>query len=488
MTTIESTPTAAPANSGGVSTNDVAAVATTYAFQRAAFAHAPNPSPAERREHLSRLIALVMENQGEIAEAISRDFLYRTPRETRALEFVPSILNLKHSRAHLAAWMKREKKAGNKWTNPGTAHVEWQPLGVVGVIVPWNYPLYLALGPLTSALAAGNRVIIKMSEATPHFGSLFQQLIAERFDRSHVAVLNGDVDVAKAVASLPLDHLLFTGSTAVGRSVMKAAAENLTPVTLELGGKSPAIVGAGMAVETAAARIAYGKFLNAGQTCVAPDYALVPADRVEAFVAALGKTFTRLYPAGALGADFTRIIDERHSKRLAGLIDDARSKGARILSLDATASDAATHVVTPTLVLDPTDDMLVMKEEIFGPILPIVTYETLDEAIRFVNARPRPLALYLFDRDGESIKHVLSSTISGGAAVNETIFHLLQDNLPFGGIGPSGMGAYHGKDGFATFSHKKGVFVQSNLLRGATLLEPPYSKISDFVVDLMLRF
>jgi coniferyl-aldehyde dehydrogenase len=355
---------------------------------------------------------------------------------------------------------------------------------VVGIIVPWNYPLFLAVGPMIGALAAGNRVMLKLSESTPATGELLKRLFARVFPEDLVAVVLGEAEVGMAFSSLPFDHLLFTGSTSVGRHVMRAAAENLTPVTLELGGKSPAIVSADVPLKDAAERIAFGKTLNAGQTCVAPDYALVPHDRVEGFVEAYTQTVRAFYPTLADNPDYTAIINERQLARLNDYLEDARSKGARVISL---FEQGQGRRLPFSLLLDVSDEMSVMQDEIFGPLLPIVPYTDLAEALAYINHRPRPLALYYFGYDKGEQKRVLEQTHSGGVCLNDTLLHVAQDDLPFGGVGPSGMGHYHGREGFMTFSKAKGVFIKQRF-NAARLIYPPYGKaILRWVYKLFIR-
>jgi acyl-CoA reductase-like NAD-dependent aldehyde dehydrogenase len=460
---------------------------SAFAAQREAFAGSPFPDAATRDRRLGALERLLRENADAIAAAIARDFGHRPHQETRLLELFPSLEAVKHARRHLRRWMKPQRRAVSLWFLPGRAQVVVQPLGVVGIIVPWNYPVYLAVGPLVGALAAGNRVLVKMSELAPATGALFADLVARRFAADEVRVVNGDAEVARAFAALPFDHLLFTGSTAVGRAVMRAAADNLTPVTLELGGKSPAIVGPEYPVAAAAERILVGKCLNAGQTCIAPDYALVPAGRVEDFVAAARRTVAACYPDPLRSSDYAAIVNDRHFARLAGCLDEARARGAEIVALAPGAlPDAATRRFPPTLVLGCPDDCRLMREEIFGPILPVVPYRGLDGALAYVNARPRPLALYYFDRDARRIDRVLTETVAGGVTINDTILHVAQENLPFGGVGPSGMGEYHGRAGFEAFSKRKAVFRQARL-NTIGLFKPPYGKRFERLVDLLLR-
>jgi acyl-CoA reductase-like NAD-dependent aldehyde dehydrogenase len=441
----------------------------------------------DRLVALERLRHLLREHGEEIAQAIHRDFSGRALQETRLLELFPALEAVAHARRNLRKWMKPRRAATNFWFRPGRSCVVYQPLGVVGIVVPWNYPLYLAVGPAVSAIAAGNRVMIKMSESAPATGALLAELAARYFPPEVLVVVNGGPEVAREFTALPFDHLLFTGSTEVGRHVMRAAAANLTPVTLELGGKSPAIVGRGMDVAEAAGRILFAKCLNAGQTCVAPDYVLVPEERLEAFASAASQAVARLYPRLGDNPDYTAIIDARHRKRLADWREEARARGARVTEINPAGEElAGSPTVAPTLIVGAPDDTRVMREEIFGPLLPLVPYRTTDEAIAYVNARPRPLALYVFDHDGKAVDAVLARTISGGVSVNEAILHLAQDDLPFGGVGPSGMGEYHGRAGFETFSKRKAVFFQSRL-NGLKLFRPPYGKRFDRLLALLLR-
>jgi acyl-CoA reductase-like NAD-dependent aldehyde dehydrogenase len=465
----------------------LAALDEAFARQREAAARDPYPDAAARERRLAALERLLRDNAAAFAEAVARDFGHRSHHETRLLELFPSLEGVKHARRSLRRWLKPERRPVSLWFQPGRARVIAQPLGVVGIVVPWNYPLYLAAGPLAGALAAGNRAMVKMSELAPATGALFARLVAAAFDPDEVCVVNGDADVARAFVALPFDHLLFTGSTAVGRAVMRAAAENLTPVTLELGGKSPAIVADGYPLEAAAERIAIGKWMNAGQTCIAPDYALVPAAEVDAFVAAARRAVGECWPDPMRSPDYTAIVDARHFARLTGWLDEARARGARIDVLaDGAAADPSTRRIPPTIVRGAPDDCRLMREEIFGPILPVVPYGELDEAIGYVNARPRPLALYYFDRDEGRIERVLTHTVAGGVTINDTILHIAQDELPFGGVGPSGMGEYHGRAGFDSFSKRKSVFRQARF-NAMGLFKPPYGRRFERLVDFLLR-
>ncbi len=446
------------------------------------------PDAATRRARLAKLAVLLRENMTEIADAISADFSHRSTHETQLLEIFPALSAIKHARAHLGGWMRVKRSLASMWFLPAYNELRPQPLGVVGIIVPWNYPILLAVGPLVAALAAGNRAFVKMSEFTPLTGALFARLVTRYFTDNEIAVINGEADVARAFAALPLDHLLFTGSTAVGKHVMRSAADNLTPVTLELGGKSPAIVGADADVAGAAAQIMFGKCLNAGQTCIAPDYVLLPRGAENEFIAAAKAVVARQYPSIGTNPDYTAIVSPRHVARLNGYLDEAGARGATVTPLvDLTGSSMhGTQKLAPTIVTNADNDCRLMHEEIFGPILPLVNYDTLDEAIKYVNARPRPLALYYFGHDGNDIKHVLDHTIAGGVSINETIMHISQEDLPFGGVGPSGMGAYHGKFGFDTFSKLKPVFRQSRF-NGLFLFKPPYGKRFKALINLLMK-
>ena len=476
-------------NDGGAvsSTAHAASLQDLYVRQRAARDSRPGLDRRERMQALESLERLLLDNAQELARVVDDDFRGRSSAETRMLEIFPSLEAVRHARRNLGGWMKPRRARTNLWFLPGRSRVLMQPLGMVGVVVPWNYPIYLAVGPLAAALAAGNRVLVKMSESAPATGALLERLVAERFSADVLAIVNGGPDVARAFVSLPFDHLLFTGSTPVGREVMRAAADNLTPVTLELGGKSPAIVGRGIAIAEAADRIVYGKCLNGGQTCIAPDYALVPEEHVAAFVEAARASITRLYPRLADNSDYTAIVSARHRQRLSGYLDEARSRGATLIEVNPAGEDfSASPKLPPTIVLGAPPDTRPMQDEIFGPILPVVPYRTLDEAIGYVNARPRPLALYVFDHDRAAIDRVLAETVSGGVSVNETILHIAQDDLPFGGVGASGMGEYHGRAGFDTFSKKKSVFFQSRL-NGVKLFRPPYGPRFEALVRLLVR-
>jgi coniferyl-aldehyde dehydrogenase len=443
----------------------------------------PPSGAAERKAQLRRLRDVVTVRRGEFAQAIAYDFGWRSHDETLLAEVLPTLGVIKDALAHLERWMAPERRPRSLNFIPAQNRVYWQPKGVVLIIAPWNYPMQLAVTPLAAAIAAGNRVILKPSEFAPATAQLLKRYIEEALGPDRVTVATGGVEMAEALCRLPFDHILFTGSTAVGKLVMRAAADNLTPVTLELGGKSPAIVHGDFDHEVAVQRIVRGKLLNAGQTCIAPDYALVRSDRVDDFVRLYRETTARFYPRLIDNRDYTSIINERHYLRLADMLTDARAKGARVVTIDPagelrpdTVGAPDVRKMLPALVIDPAPQLAVMREEIFGPVLPVVPYDSLENALTFVNARPRPLALYYFDHDRNRVGQVLRETVSGGASINDTVLHFAQDGLPFGGVGESGMGSYHGYEGFRTFSHAKGVFWQSRWT-ATDLLVPPYGDL-----------
>ncbi|MHC8378412.1 coniferyl aldehyde dehydrogenase [Pseudomonas sp. MDT1-16] len=446
-------------------------------LQRRAVLEQGTPDLKLRLDRLDRLSAALHGNRNQLAEAISHDFGNRARATSLLLDVLALLGSIAHNRANLHEWMKPDVQPDP--VPGGQARVEFQPKGVIGVVSPWNVPVQLAIGPIIGILGAGNRALLKPSELTPVTAQALKELISGAFDESELAVVTGGAAVGAAFTALAFDHLLFTGSTAVGKHVARAAAENLVPLTLELGGKSPAIVGTTVNLEQATSRILTAKMLNCGQVCVSPDYVLVPQDKRDAFIEIASQTIGRLFPIQHGNPDYTTIVNERHFSRLNGLIEDAKAKGAKVLPLIAAGEapvDPATRRISPTLVLDTTPDMQIMKEEIFGPLLPVIAYSSIDDAIDYVNARPRPLALYYFGQDEAQEQRVLSETISGGVTVNDCISHLTDENLPFGGVGESGMGHYHGGIyGFRTFSHAKAIYRQADVLPMAELLSPPFN-------------
>ena len=457
-----------------------------FQLQCAAFEAQPFPDIGVRKDRLKRLLALTEQHEADICAAIDADFSGRSAHETRLAELFVVRAGIRHALSHLKGWMRERRVATTLPFLPGRNRLVPQPLGVVGIVSPWNYPFQLAVAPVTAALAAGNRVLIKPSELTPAFSALLAKLVAEHFAPDELSVITGDAEMGKAFVSMPFDHLLFTGSTSVGRQVAIAAAANLTPVTLELGGKSPAIFDPSCDLDAATASIAYGKLLNAGQTCIAPDYLLVPKGQAGTVAAKLATAIARLYPTLRDNPDYTAIISDRHHQRLRDMVAEARDAGADVTEINPGGEElgATSRKLLPTLVRNASANLRLMREEIFGPVLPIVEYAGIDEAIDHVNGADRPLALYWFGRDSGNRRRILHETVAGGVTINDCMLHLVQENQPFGGVGASGMGAYHGEWGFRTFSKEKPVFLQSRLSAGS-LLRPPYGKTFERIFGLL---
>jgi len=440
-------------------------------------------SAARRRDRLERAIDLLKTHQDRLVAAMRDDFGHRSEHQSLFTDVAGSIGPLRHAQANLAKWMKPEKRRVGPFPLNllgAKARVEYQPLGVVGVISPWNFPVNLTFTPLAGILAAGNRCMIKPSEFTPATSALMAEIFPTAFDELEIAVVTGGPQTGADFAGLPFDHLLFTGATSIARHVMRAASDNLVPVTLELGGKSPVVVGRSADIQKTADAIMMGKTMNAGQICLAPDYVLVPEEKVDAFVESAARSVEKMYPTLLDNPDYTSVINERHYQRLAGYLDDAKQKGARVVEINPAGEDFRQqphHKIPPTLVLDPSDDMAIMQDEIFGPLLPVKGYQDVRETIDYVNHKPRPLGLYYFGQDRGEEERVLTHTTSGGVTVNDVVMHVAQEDLPFGGVGPSGMGAYHGHDGFRTFSHAKAIFTQSRIDVAALAgLKPPYGE------------
>jgi len=448
------------------------------------------PSLELRSDRLDRVVSMVTKYKSEIISALQDDFGNRDPVMSAATEVDSVIGPMMHAKKNLKKWMKTEKRKaaiaplGSALSLLGAkAEIRYQPKGVVGAISPWNFPLNLALAPLAGILSAGNRVMLKPSELTPASSDLTKLMIEEYFDESEIGVFIGDPEVGAAFSGLAFDHLIFTGGTAIAKHVMKAASENLVPLTLELGGKSPVVVGKSSKIKETATRVMQGKTMNAGQICLAPDYALVPEESVNEFVQATVDVTSEMYPAMKDNDDFTSIINQRHYDRIQGYISDAKEKGAEVVEINPSNEDFSQqphHKIPPTIILNPTEDMQVMQEEIFGPVLPVKTYKDVSETVDYINSKDRPLGLYYFGEDTKEKDFVLDNTTSGGVTVNDVISHITMEDLPFGGVGPSGMGSYHGYDGFKEFSHAKSVYKQSwlNLNKVAGLV-PPYKKKED---------
>ncbi len=458
--------------------SDMQAVLAT---QKAAQLREGAPSAELRIDRLDRCIGLLVDHRAGIEAALSKDFGSRSPEASAFTDVAASIGSLKHAKSNLKRWMRPEKRA----TTPAIlslfgakAEIRYQPKGVVGIISPWNFPVNLTFMPLAGVLAAGNRAMIKPSEYTPATSDLLAEIFAKAFREDEIAVITGGPEIGQEFSGLAFDHLIFTGATAIAEHVMRAAAKNLTPLTLELGGKSPVIVSRSADLKVAAARIMNGKTLNAGQICLAPDYVLVPREKMASFVEEARASVAEMFPTMKDNPDYTSVINQRHYERLTGYVDEARTAGAEVIELKPETEDFRQQEhrkIPPTLILDPGDDLKVMKEEIFGPVLPIKGYDKADDALAYINAHDRPLGLYWFGEDATERERVLNDTTSGGVTVNDVVFHVAQEDLPFGGIGPSGMGSYHGREGFLEFSHKKSIYTQLKKdIPQLKAMRPPY--------------
>jgi coniferyl-aldehyde dehydrogenase len=464
-------------------------LAQCFALQREASRRQAETPIGVRQDRVARIAALVDRHEAELTAAIHADFGIRSALLTQVADLMVLRAMLADLRRNLARWSRPQRVSTPMYLQPGRAYIQRQPVGVVGVVGPWNYPLQLTLGGAATALAAGNRVMLKPSEHTPRTSALLAELAARYFQSDEYHVVLGDHEVAGAFVALPFDHLLFTGSTAVGRQVAQAAARNLTPVTLELGGKSPCIIDASCAdLDAAALKIAHGKLLNGGQTCIAPDYLLLPRGREAAFTEAFRRAVARLFPTVEGNEDYAAIINTRQHARLLALLHEAQAGGARIEDVAPPPAAGAPdqRQMRPTLVFDAPPDGGLMQDEIFGPILPVLSYDKPDDVITLINAGPRPLALYWFGSDGAAQQRVLQGTVSGGVTVNDTLMHIAHEGLPFGGVGDSGLGAYHGETGFLRFTHCKGVFVQSRWSLGHWLY-PPYGARFERMMGMLRR-
>lgn len=465
----------------------------TLQAQREAFQREGEVALETRVDRLNRCIAMLVDHQQEICAAVNDDFGCRSRHVTLMTDIFTSVGSLKFVRKNLKKWMKGEKRKAPIPMNlfGAKARIQYQPKGVIGIMTPWNVPVNMIFSPLADAIGAGNRVMIKPSEFTPKTAELMQKLFREYFEDSEICIVTGGAEVGAAFSSLPFDHLIFTGATSIGKLVMKSAAENLTPVTLELGGKSPVIVSDSGNIEEHAEKIIAGKAMNAGQLCISPDYCFVPASRLEAFITACKNTINTLYPTIKDNPDFVSVINERHFDRVKGYIDEAREAGTRVEALNPANedwSDRERHKIPLHLIVDPADELTCMQDEIFGPILNIKPYRTIDECLQFINKRPRPLAMYYFGNDKIEREHVLANSIAGGVTVNDIAMHVSCDDLPFGGVGHSGIGNYRGFEGFRTFSHAKSVFTQGfvNLAKLAGTL-PPYTEKVDNMMAQQIK-
>ena len=447
---------------------------TVFEKQNLAYQAEPYMPVSERIKHLKAIKQWLQNNPERIAKVIAADFKHRSYDETYLLEVNSSIQSINYALKNIKRWVKPRKREVPWHMLPATAFIMPQPLGVVGIIVPWNYPLFLAISPIVMALAAGNRIMVKMSEYSPALGELLVAALKEcDIDESLIAIINGDVEVAKQFTQLPFKHLLFTGSTSVGKVVMKAASENLTPVTLELGGKSPVIISKDVD-NRALMRLFAGKLFNAGQTCIAPDYLFIPRGMEERIEALFLKFVKDKYPSIEKNNDYTCIISQAQRQRLAHYLEDAKVKEARIVKYGQFDEDS--QKLPPCILFDVTEDMLIMQQEIFGPLLPVMNYDKFDEVIEYVNRHDNPLALYYFGYEHHEKEALLNNTLSGALTINDVLMHVAVDDLPFGGVGASGMGRYHGVEGFNTFSQLKPVFKQTRMTQMAWLY-PPYGKL-----------
>ena len=457
-------------------------------LQKTAYLRNPVPSAKERIDRMARLKRVLLKYQDQLCDAISSDFGNRSVTETKIGELMTLIEHIRYYSKHVNQWMKPSKRHVSIAHQPGKAWVEYQPLGVVGVIAPWNYPLLLSVGPLICALAAGNHAMIKISSASSNFGYVLENALAEAFPQELVTVINGGGAISDAFCRLAFDKIIFTGSTSVGKTIMAAAAENLVPVILELGGKSPAIVHESMDLKDVAQRMALGKLWNAGQTCVAPDYLCLPKGRSQEFIQAYSAVATQMYPTMRDNKDLTSIVNDKQYRRLQGYLDNARDSGAQIIEINPKNEDLrAVRKIAPTVLTGVTFDMDIMQNEIFGPILPILEYEQIDDVIQMVNSRPRPLALYYFDFDGSRAEYMAKHTHSGHFGLNTVLTHVAQDDLPFGGVGASGMGKYHGPEGFFNLSHGRSVMSYPKLFSLKFLLPPFNGPVHKLLTKTFIR-
>ena len=475
--------------------NDISArMMATLSAQRENFLREGEVSAESRIDRIDRCIDLLVRYSNQICDAINSDFSGRPRQITLMSDVGSSITSLKHAKKHLRQWMKPEKRPSNFPLGllGARSRIEYQPLGVVGIIAPWNFPVSMVFQPMASALSAGNRIMIKPSEFTPATSAILETMIRDAFDLEEIAVFTGGPEVGEAFSSQAFDHLLFTGATSVAKHIMTAAAQNLVPVTLELGGKSPVVISRSADIEKAIGRIMLGKTLNAGQICLAPDYLLVPEEKLEEVIAQAQKAVTSMYSQLLNNKEYTSVINDRHYQRLNAYIAEAESAGVRVISINPAnenfASQRGSYKIPPTLVVKPSDEFKIMQDEMFGPVLPIITYQAFDEVISYINARPRPLAAYYFGTDTTEQNVMEKRTTSGGMCINDVVMHQTQEDLPFGGVGPSGMGNYHGLEGFQTFSHAKSIFSQAgvNVAKLAGIL-PPYNKNTERTINSMIK-
>ncbi|WP_284647858.1 coniferyl aldehyde dehydrogenase [Photobacterium damselae] len=486
MTAVQSTQTSDPTNKTKEN-DELLDLNQLFTAQQQAYASEPYPELTQRLALLKQLKRQLLAYKKPLCQALHQDYGNRSQYDTLLSDILPCVQNINYTIKHLKRWLKPSKRHAGLLLMPAKLQVHYQPLGVVGIIVPWNFPVMLSIGPLIAAIAAGNRAMLKLSEFTPQTNQVLRELLAKVFTPDYVAVVEGEANIAQAFSQLPFHHLLFTGSTAVGHHVMHAAADNLTPVTLELGGKSPVVIAPDVPLELAVERLIFGKCLNAGQICVAPDYVLLPQETIEEFISLFKQKYRTLYPHGITGQDFASIINQRQFDRLYHLLQDAETQGASIHPCHEPAIDPEGRRLAPHLITNVSDQMAVMEQEIFGPLLPLIPYQSQQQAIEFINQRPRPLALYVMSFDPSWQQAFIYHTHSGGIAINDTVFHVAADDAPFGGIGPSGMGHYHGHEGFLTFSKAKTVLTKGKFSSGKFIL-PPYGRwLQRLILSIFLR-
>lgn len=468
--------------------DDIAAMEQIFATQKEAYLCQPEWDKAERKKRLLLFKAAFLANKEALLTAVSEDYGHRSRYDTLIADILPTTAQFNYTLARLAKWMKPTRRSPGLLLAPASVTIHYQPVGVVGIVVPWNFPINLAIVPLITSIAAGNRAMLKMSEFTPKTNQVLKKIITSVFDRKDVCIVEGETALSAAFTKLPFDHLLFTGSTVVGKHVMRAAADNLTPVTLELGGKSPVVVAPDIDIKVAVNRIMLGKSLNAGQICVAPDYILCPREKVADFVKEYRNEFNRRYPKAMDNDDYTNIVDDRQYNRLKAWLEDAKQKGAEVETMqEGDSLNDQRHRMLPHLLLNVNDDMQLMQDEIFGPLLPILPYDSIDDAISVIKSRPHPLALYIMSFDNNTQKKIQRETISGGVAINDTIMHVAAEDAPFGGVGPAGMGHYHGVEGFRTFSKSKTILKQGKF-HSTRFVHAPYgSLIQKIILKFFLR-
>lgn len=446
----------------------------------------PMPSAADRIDRLKRLETALLNYEDALVEAISEDFSYRSPGESKNFDVTGTIAAIRTTRRHVKKWMKRRRVSTPLYLKPARAFIQPQPKGVIGVVSPWNFPIFLSIIPIAEAFGAGNRVMLKPSELCPRTSEVLTEMLSSSFGPDEIQIANGDSSVGQAFVDLQLDHIIYTGSTTVGRKVAEAAGRNLVPVTLELGGKCPLIIGEHADLDRAVERLVYSKYLSGGQICIAPDYVLVPKDMKDALIKATKAKIEDFYGDYVTCKSYSAIVNDRHVARVEGLIQSARDAGAEVIQAKS-SSQSDTRKIPPTIVVEPPMDTDLMKEEIFGPVLPVLTYSSRYEAQEIIAHNPDPLALYIFSNNKEEKNYWIKQSKSGGACVNEALFHVITDTLPFGGVGASGQGVYHGRAGFDEFSHLKSVFVQPKL-NAMFLFNPPHGGFKHFVSRMFRKF